>query len=263
MKKTVVVLLALLAISTVNASFYGGVVVVVDKKSFTLKRPGCDKKTFTFDPDMGKPEIVNKPGGWVAQGMPLGVTPNKIKVGTFVEIIYTNEKGVLVCKRAIPVVEHLGTREIDFAPMLAKGKETLPDFVVRIQLQSRVGLGSFRPQCLTIDFNEGASVKDVRDIVMEIVSGCGKKDHKLVAGLTIQGVPDSSWKVKEVGETKLLIEGYRMKDKDEPMNIVEVEVKKFPKERQPRVRRIDPRDPTKSLESDDPDRRASETKDRR
>ncbi len=263
MKKSVSVLVALLAISTANASYQRGFVVAVDKKSFTIKYPGNDKWTFTYDPDMGKPEIVNQPGGWVAPGAPLGVTPDKIKIGMFVHVLYTNVKGVLVCKRVIPVVTHLGMREIDFEPLLAKGKKTLPEFVLRIRLQTYEGLGSFFPHTFEFEFDQGASIKDVRDIVMGNLSPLGKTGSKLLVGSRTQGVP-RAWKVKEVGDSKLLIESCHKDGKDQPVNSVEVSVKKFPKDRQPRVRRIDPRDPTKSLEANDTEQfQSSENKDRR
>jgi hypothetical protein len=255
-------LVALLASSIANADFQRGVVVAVDEKTFTIKYPGCDKFTFAYDPDMGKPEIRKQPGGWVGLHHPLGVTPDKIKVGMFVEVFHTNVKGVLVCKRALPIVEHLGTREIDFSPLLAKGKDKLPEFVLRIHIQTREGLGSFFPHTYEFQFDEGASIKDVRAIVMGILSPRGNRDSKLLVGLRTQGALDRGWKVKEAGDSKLLIEAHHKDGKDQPVNAVEVEVKKFPKERQPRVRRIDPRDPTKSLESDDVEHRTSETKDR-
>jgi hypothetical protein len=51
--------------------------------------------------------------------------------------------------------------------------------------------------------------------------------------------------VKEDGEAKLLIESYHFDEKDEPVKAVEIEAKDLPKERQPKVRLINPMDPTK------------------
>ncbi len=270
MKNSAAVLLALLATRNVCANFQGvaggvghlnaGVVVAVDKKSFTIKPEDGKKITLNFDPNMGK-----NPKGYFHPNDPSSATPDKIKAGRILRVQYTKEKDVFVCKSALIIFERLGAREIDFSPMLAKGKDTLPEFTLLLELQTREKLGIFRPKTkISIDFKEGATIKEVRDIVKGVLTRRDTGNRKLVAGLTLNGsLNERNWQVKEVGDAKLLIESYREKDKDEPINAVEVSAKKLPKDRQPRVRRIDPQDPTKSLDSDDAESRPSEKRDRR
>lgn len=261
MRKSMAILVVLLDTSALLAGgSQTGRVVAVDKKSFTIKPDAGKNMTFTYDSDMGNgfkgPINPRDPNS------PRHLTPDEIKVDMIVRVLYMGGKDKLVCHSAISIVEHLGKREIDFTPLLAKGKDKLPEFVLRIDLQSRESLGSFRPQTLDIYFNEGASIKEVRDCVKGILSSGSKWNQKLVYRLTTRGVSDRKWKVKEVGETKLLIESYRKGDKDEPVNLVEIEAKGFPKERQPQVRLVDPRDPTKSLKSGK-DERAAPKKERK
>lgn len=253
MKKSIPLLLVLLATSTTRANLQGvsadgyqqtGVVVTADKKSFTIKPEAGKEVTLDYGSDMGKKVL----GFAAPPNDPWAVTSDQIKVGIIVRVVYSKtkdkEKEVLVCKRAMIIVERLGTKEIDFAPLLAKDKDTLPKFVLRLQLQSRRGLGEFWPHRTVIHFNEGATVQEVRDYVKEFLSGTGKGNRKLVARVQTQN-EWRKWKVKEVGDSKLLIESYREGEKDEPLNAVEIEAKDLPKDRQPRVRLIDPGDPSK------------------
>jgi hypothetical protein len=214
MRRVTLSLAVLLITSSVLATIQIGRVVSADEKELTIQPEYGDKLTMTYDPDMGK-----KHNRFVPRGTPLGVTPDKIKAGMIVQVNYDNEKGTLVCKHALIIIERLGPREIDFAPMQAKDKGALPKFVLRVQLQSHAGLGNYRPYNRGITFKEGTSVKEVRDCLKGILSR-------------------EEWKVKEVGDGKLLLEAF----KDKAVYFAKVEAEGLPKEQQPAVRLIEPAD---------------------
>jgi hypothetical protein len=232
MRRLVLAVLVLLLAPYAFAATFIGVVVSVDKKEITIKPERGDKLTFAFDPDMGK-----KHNKWVPRGHALGVTPDQIKAGMIVRVDSPGrEKGVLVCKRAVVIEEYLGTREIDFSPLLVKDKDSVPPFVLRLSLSSRPSLGNYRPYNRAITYKDGLTAKELRKEIK------GIKDM-------FQG---DGWKVKAEGDYRLLIEAY----KDEVINGAGAMAERcpqqagamrlFPNEQQPRVRWLDPRDPSKS-----------------
>jgi hypothetical protein len=225
MKKVILSVAVFLA---ANLVFAGGrqvgIVTSVDKEKFTIQPEIGEKLILKFAPDMGK----KLPKGWLPQ-MDLGVRPDQIKRGLIVEAEHNGkEANGFVCIRASIIVEELGVREIDFAPLQEKEKKTLAPFTLEIRLQSRAGLGRFRPYRRRVGFKAGSTVKSVRDDIKSMLSR-------------------DDWKVKEVGDGKLLIEAY----KDEEVHSVAIEAHGLPKAQQPNVRRLDKRDPSKDKESGD------------
>lgn len=214
MKRVFFTLGCLLVTSCLFASSQVGIIVAVNEKELTIQPQRGDKMTMSYDPDMGR-----RHNRFVPRGSPLGATPDKIKVGMIVCVDYSNEKGAFVCKRALIIEEYLGPREIDFTPMQVKDKRALPKFVLRIQLQSHAGLGNYRTYNRRITFKEGASIKEVRECLKDMLS----RDE---------------WKVKEVGDSKLLVEAF----KDKAVCFAKVEADGLPKEQQPDVRLIEPAD---------------------
>lgn len=214
MKQVTSLLLILFTMGTVFGEMQVGIIVAVDKKAFTIKPPLGDKLTFTYDSDLGKKpkRLALGPGG------NLGMTPDQIKTGKEVSILYYNEKGARACQIVKAITEQpLGTKELDFSPMLPKGKDKLPKFLLRVNLldypiQDDCGKGNVKRG---FGFKQGTTVKEVRDTLQSVLF------HE-------------KWKVKAVDDTKLLIEAY----KDNPVRLVKVEAEGLPKEQQPRVRFI-------------------------
>lgn len=212
-------LVAFLAVSPAFAGTDAGLVESVDKKGFTIK---CQrnykhvyKRTLAFGPTMGKKEGFDG----------LGVTPDKIEVGKVVQVQFSRRKedGVLECSWARILVFDEGPREVDFSPMRTKGKDTVAACTVEVQLSNRIGIDNRRPYGPSIVFKDGTSLKRVRDEIKNMLVANG-------------------WKVKTVGDYKLIVEARYEPEmrKDEPVIYAKVTAKGLPKEKQPKVQGPDP-----------------------
>ncbi|HEY7309367.1 MAG TPA: hypothetical protein VH643_08430 [Gemmataceae bacterium] len=191
-----------------------GVVVAVTEKGFTIRPDYVEKMTVDFGPDMGKRH--NK---FVPPGSPLGATSDQIKTGMKVQAWYRKtEDGSYECWLAKIIVEQIGPREIDFSSMLTKGNDTVSECTVRVYGYNKPKRGE---QSVVINqgivFKDGTSLKRIREGIKEMLAKNG-------------------WKVKESDDGKLVIEGA----KDYPVLFMNAEAKGLPKDRQPKVRLLDP-----------------------
>lgn len=216
MKKVLLILSSFIVTQPALASWHRGVIVTVTEDGCTIQPEYGDKITIRFGPDMG-----DKHNKYVPRDMPLGATPDQIKGGMKVRVFCPDGKGkdgVFVCRMIEIIIEHVGPREIVFSPMLAKGKETVPECTVRVYGYNKPKRGE---QSVIINqgivFKDGTSLTHIREEVKEMLSKNG-------------------WKVKGGEDGKLIVEGA----KGYPVMVMHVEAKGLPKDRQPKVRLLDP-----------------------